>query len=278
VIERNFLCSDPSYGKIAITSLGFFILYVNGQRVGEDYFRPSNSLFHERPNMQLTFPITDRFTYRCYYSVYDLSPYLKKGENRLEIALGSGWYRQTIRLPEGRMSFGENLGARYAMEVDGTLLCSDGTELFRNSPLVYDQLYRGEIFDARIKEFSYRPVSVIELPNTELNPEVAPPDRVDRRIKPLELRRNRICKIYDAGENISGFATLRVYAPRGYEVRVRFAEELHSDGTMDFSSAGRDRQMQEDVYISDGTEQIWEPRFVWHGFRYLEVLGDAEVE
>ena len=277
VIERTFVCQDPSKGSIALTSLGYFILYLNGRRVGEDYFLPSNSLYHKRENLVLEFPIEDNFVYRCYYTVYDLSPYLQKGENRLEIALGSGHYRQTLRLPEGRMSFGEDLGARFALEIDGQEFLSDGSEQFRNSPLVYDQLYRGEVYDARIKDFFYRPVTVTELPDTLLTEEVHAPDRIERRITPTLMKKNRIARIYDAGENISGFAAIRVFAQRGYEIRVRFAERLNPDGTLDFYTTGRDRQMQEDMYVSDGTEVIWEPRFVWHGFRYFEILGDAEA-
>ena len=136
VIEKKFVCQDPSKGTVALTSLGYFILYLNGHRVGEDYFLPSNSLYHKRERLVLEFPIEDNFVYRCYYTVYDLSPYLKEGENTLEIALGSGQYRQTIRIPEGRMSFGEDLGARFALEVDGAAILSDGSEYFRHSPLV----------------------------------------------------------------------------------------------------------------------------------------------
>ena len=277
VIEKKFICHDPSKGRIALTSLGYFMLYLNGRRVGEDYFLPANSNFHKRDKMTLEFPIEDHFVYRCYYTVYDLSPYLKEGENTLEIALGSGQYRQTIRIPEGRMNFGLDLGARFALEVDGAAILSDGSESFRNSPLVYDQLYRGEVYDARITEFFYRPVTVTELPETLLTPEEHAPDRIERRIVPRLLHKSRVGRIYDVGENISGFVSVRVTAQRGYEIRIRFAEERKSDGKLDFFSAGNDRQIQEDVYISDGTEAIWEPRFVWHGFRYFEVLGDAEA-
>lgn len=277
VIEKRFVCSDPTHCRIAVTSLGYFILYVNGRRVGEEYFVPANSLFHERDHGRMTFPVFDRFTYRCYYTVYDLSSYVREGENLLEIALGSGMYRQTVRLPEGHMSFGEDLGARFALEMGEEILLSDGSERFRNSELVYDQLYRGEIYDARIKEYFYRPVSVIDLPDTLLTESDTVPDRIVRRITPKLYGAYRCRKIYDAGENISGFATVRVYAPRGYEVRVRFSEEV--DGRkMDYSTCGRVEQLQEDVYISDGTETLWEPRFVWHGFRYVEISGDAEVE
>ena len=69
VIVRSFSLRSPSAGKIAVSALGFFTLFINGERVGKDYFLPSNSLFRERRFTDLIYPISDQFTYRCYYSV-----------------------------------------------------------------------------------------------------------------------------------------------------------------------------------------------------------------
>lgn len=278
VIERRFNCTDPSVGELAVTALGFFTVRLNGHLLGNEYFLPANSLFRERPNMHLTFPVVNRFTYRCYYTVYDLTPYLVLGENVLEIELGSGWYRQTTRLPEGRMSFGEDLGAIYAVCLSDGAVCSDGSERFRNTPRVYDQLYVGEVYDARIKEFFWRPVTVTELPDTLLTESDTRPDRIERRVSAQLVKSTRTQKVYDVGENISGFARIRCFAPAGYEVRIRFAENVTPKRELDFYTTGRNSQMQEDVFISDGTEQYYEPTFVWHGFRYVEVIGMGELD
>ena len=88
VIFRTVALRGPSEARIALSALGFFHLSVNGQRVGGEYFLPSNSLFRPRRFERLLYPLSDRFTCRCYYSAYDLTPHLREGENLLEIALG----------------------------------------------------------------------------------------------------------------------------------------------------------------------------------------------
>ena len=289
VISRSFSVQNPQAGQIAVSALGFFTLFVNGRRVGEDYFLPSNSLFRKRNLESLLYPISDKFTCRCYYSTYDLTSYLREGENTLEIALGDGWYRQLERVAEGAMTFGDALGAVYALSLTDDsgerILHSDGNEACRSTARIESQLFIGETYDARIdkeKEYTYDGVSVLVLPETLLTPEDTVPDRVIRRLKPVLLSDNGSRRIYDTGENISGFVTLSTRAKWGERVRMRFAEVL-KDGELDFESAGCHYicssgrpQIMEDVFIGDGEEHLFEPMFVWHAFRYFEVIGDGE--
>ena len=65
----------------------------------------------------MTYPIKDKLTYRAYSSAYDLLPYLKDGENLIEIRLGNGFYRRKERICEGDWSYGESLGALYALGI-----------------------------------------------------------------------------------------------------------------------------------------------------------------
>ena len=291
VIFQTVTLRGPAEAQIALSALGFFRLSVNGQRVGDEYFLPSNSLFRPRRFARLLYPLSDRFTCRCYYSTFDLTPYLREGENLLEIALGDGWYRQTERVAEGTMAFGDALGAIFALRVrdaDGErTILSDGSERCRTSATTYSQLFCGEVFDARIARggaWTEAPVAVLELPETALTPEDSQPDRVVRRLAPRLLSDDGTRRIYDAGENVSGFVTLVCRAAPGARVTVRFAETLR-DGALDFSSTGAHHrspagrpQIMEDTVIGDGTTLRWEPSFVWHAFRYFEIVGDGEAE
>ncbi len=286
IIVRSFSLRTPQRGEIALSALGFFVLFVNGKRVGNEYFLPSNSLFCRRDFEDLLYPISDEFTYRCYYSVYDITPYLREGENTIEIHLGDGWYRQKERIAEGTMKFGDALGTIYAMRLtDDTsehTILSDGTERSRKSPIVYSQLFYGEIYDATAESGEFG-VDILSLPETKLSPEDSAPDRVIRKITPKLLFSDGNRKLYDAMENISGFATLSVYAARGEKVVVRFAENL-KEGQLDFVSTGSDYQnpegkpqIMEDVFIGDGERHEFQPMFVWHAFRYFEVRGVGEA-
>lgn len=247
---------------------------------------PSNSLFCRRKTENFLYPIYDEFTYRCYYTVYDISDYLKNGENTLEIALGNGWYRQTERVAEGNMAFGDSLGAIFAIKLtepcgERTVL-SDGSETCRVGETVSSDLFYGETVDYRIKNFSVSPVRIHKMPDTVLTREDAPPDRVIRSIAPRLILKSGSRAIYDAGENVSGFAVIETAAAAGERVTVRYAETLDGEH-LDFKSTGSDYkspcgipQIMQDTVIGDGKRHIYEPKFVWHAFRYFEIEGDGE--
>lgn len=289
IIRRRFYLSAPASAAIAVSALGFFKLYVNGCAVGDEYFRPSNSIFRARNPESWIYPIRDTFTYRCYYSTVDITPWLREGENTLDIALGNGWYRQTERVAEGNMAFGDRLGAIYALALhegdDDRMILSDGSEVCSQSATVFSQLFCGEVYDARLEGEACRnwvPTETVEIPETVLTPEDAPADRMIRRIRPVLLSGNGARKLYDAGENISGLVSLRVCGKPGDEVRIRFAENVEN-GKLSFDSTGchyrtprGNQQIMEDICICDGHEHLFTPQFVWHAFRYFEVTGPGE--
>ncbi len=100
-----------------------------------------------------------------------------------------------------------------------------------------------------------------------------PPIQVVDTIVPLALSNPRPgVYVYDMGQNFSGWAGLRVKGPRGSEVKLRFAELVYEDGMINQENLRGARA--EDVYILNGEgEEVWEPRFTYHGFRYVELSG-----
>lgn len=289
VISRIITLNKPKEAEIALSALGFFMLYVNGTRVGNEYFMPSSSVYNKREFKKLIYPINDEFTYRCYYSTYDISEYLKDGENLVEICLGDGWYRQTERTAEGTMEFGDTLGTIFAISVSDAngkqIIHSDGTEQCRNSSTEWSQLFFGEKVDARIdrdKKYTYSNVTVTEV-DTILSPEDSVPDRIVRKIKPKLIHTDGDISIYDAGENISGFAVITASTGDGEEVRIRYSEEIKGN-ELDYGSTGYQyvsesgkQQIMEDTFIGDGAKHEFAPKFVWHAFRYFEVKGKIEA-
>jgi len=98
------------------------------------------------------------------------------------------------------------------------------------------------------------------------------------RIRPLQVIEGKDGKwIFDLGQNISGWANIRVNEPAGTRITLRFAEILSPDGKdLDVSTAGTDATgvEQTSIYICKGGGwETWEPRFSYHGFRYVEVGG-----
>lgn len=288
ILVHTFQAQQPSEGYIEITGLGYFDVRINGQKITEDRFVPAFSDYEKRDLSGLLYPISDTFTHRIYFLRYDCAHALQTGENTIEIRLGNGFYRQTERTIEGSGLFGEDLKTAFCLvfqDASGRReVYSDGTELWRESEILSNNLFTGEIHDAARLEQSpaWKPVTVIPAPRSELTLQTCPGDRVVRTITPVLLYEDGEKQIYDAGENISGTVRVTTSAPAGEKVRLRFAEN-YADGALDFASTGSDydctsgcKQIMEDVFICDGKTRSFEPLFVWHAFRYFEVTGSVD--
>ena len=291
VIERTFSVRKCAEAEIAVAALGFLKLYVNSHRVGGAYVDTLHSIYHGLDFEKMEYPIRDSFTYRAYYSVFDLTDYLTDGENTVEIHLANGFYRQTERIAEGDWRYGNCLGTRYAIrlrDIDGErVIHSDCTEAARDSSVRYSELFIGEVYDARVAaagRYKYYPTFEKQLPDTILTLADAPLDCKMLEIKPILIREMGGRRIYDTGINVSGIVRIRAFAKDGERVTIRFAETL-KNGELDFETTGSGcvcrsgrQQIMEDVFIGDGKEHIYEPSFVWHAFRYFEIEGEAVAD
>lgn len=271
VFRRELEIREPQSASVEICGLGFFELLINGKKVSDDRFVPSFSDYGKRDLSTLAYPTRDRFRCRVYYRRYLLAPYLRKGTNRMEILLGDGWYRQTERTAEGQLSYGEPRLA-FSLMADGEEIVSDETLEWRDTPIVFHNLFAGETQDFTHACGAWRPALPTQAPDGALFPDVCPADREIRKIKPVCVFQDGGRTVWDAGENLSGVVRFVMPAcPAGTETVVRHAERISSDGTLYTSSAGD--IVQTDRYIGDGTERCCEPRFVFHGFRYFEITG-----
>lgn len=286
-ISRCFQADSADKAEITLTGLGYFRAWLNGKPITRDRFLPNVSEYGPRDLTSFSYPLSGRLTYRIYCCTYDVTGLLVSGENRLTIQLGNGWYRQTERVDEGPMSYGDTLKTIYALTLTGSggsrRICSDGSETWQDSPIVYNNLFLGEVHDYNREADSPMPVKILPEEIAVLSPQIGPADRVIRTIVPTLIREKNGVRTYDAGENISG--TVRLTAPGipGETVTILHAENLTGDGELDFISAGSRSttasgmpQIQKDICIC-GTEAVeFEPAFCWHGFRYFTVEGPGE--
>lgn len=288
VIVHTFQADQPTDAYIEITGLGYFALRINGMEITKDRFVPAFSDYEKRDLSGLLYPISDTFTHRIYFLRYDCAQFLKQGENTIEIRLGNGFYRQTERTIEGSGQFGQDLKTAFCMVFQDTIgtreVFSDGTELWRDSEIVSSHLFTGEVHDARklSQEPVWNPVQIVPAPRSELTLQTCPADRLIKSITPVLLKEEENKRIYDAGENISGIVRVTTSAPAGTRIILRFAEN-YIDGELDFKTTGSDyvcasgcKQIMEDIFICDGQTRSFAPLFVWHAFRYFEVIGPVD--
>lgn len=276
LLRKTFtLPEKPLKARAYFCGLGYGELYCNGKKVGDRVLDPGQ---------------TDYNVYGL-YSTYDVTDALQSGENCLGIWLGNGWYNQDIVW--GGLAYGQP-GAILRLLVeyeDGReeKVVTDGSWVWRESPVFYNNVYGGERYDARreiphwaepeCEETGWEGARVLSPRSPRLASQMLPPIR---KRETLAVEKNWKLPdggwVYDLGQNFSGWVRLAVEVAAGTVITLRFAEEVFPDGSLDYISTGYQptQVIQTDQYICKGEgREVWEPRFTYHGFRYVEVTGLA---
>ena len=110
-----------------------------------------------------------------------------------------------------------------------------------------------------------------------LNPEIQAipnePVRVAQKIAPRELTQPRPgLHTFDMGQNMVGWVRLKVRGPAGRKIVIRHGETKNPNGTT-YTSNLRGAMATDVYYLKGNGEEILEPAFTFHGFRYVEVRG-----
>ncbi|MBQ4517498.1 MAG: family 78 glycoside hydrolase catalytic domain [Clostridia bacterium] len=290
LIRKEFYVENVAGAELYICGLGYFEVYMNGQKVSCDVLSPVRSEYEKRQWEE-----EYDFGNRTYYVKYDVEAYLQSGKNVMVVMLGNGWYNQIDNLRAGKTNY-DLPKLCFTLTVGDVTLFSDGTEKWSPSHIVYNNIFFGEKQDLRLlnkacmltgyDDANWQRVALVPEIKINLVEQKCPPDRVIRRIQPVLLCEDSGRKLYDAGENITGWAKIRVCGDDGETVLVRYTEEIDENLQPIFSTAGWawfkdgqwEGQIQENEYICSGEEQICHPHFTYHGFRYFEVFGKGAAE
>ena len=287
IITKRFNINSFSAAAIYITGLGYFDAKINGQSITDERLLPIASDYEKRDYSTFYHKTEGDFTNRIYYHKFDITKLLKNGENTLTIQLGNGWYRQRERTCETNALFGESLKTIFCIEIQNengyNYIRSDGTETWHNSNVLYNNLFVGEIIDNRFSDDVPKSVTVLEDTASLLTLSTGVSDKVIREIKPTLIKKENGISIFDCKENITGVVSLTATGNAGEKITLRFAENIDSQMNLDFTSTGYHygitsggQQTQTDTFILAEGENYFEPKFVWHGFRYFEVLGEFD--
>jgi alpha-L-rhamnosidase len=265
----------PARAILYITSLGAVEPHLNGSKVGEDYLSPGWTDFNQR----------------VYYRAYEVTARLKPGVNVLGAILGDGWYRGHLSIV-GQNIYGKQtrlLAQLHLFFADGSsqVIASDETWKGAFGPILEADIYAGETYDARMEmkgwdesgfgDTDWKPADLGAKVNPVIQANPGAPVRRTGEIRTVAVTRPKPrLAVYDYGRNFSGWTHLRITAPSGTRIVMRFGEMLNSDGTVYRRNLRAARAT--DTYICKGVrEETWEPRFTYHGFRYVEVDGLPET-
>jgi alpha-L-rhamnosidase len=274
MLRKEFAVTRPVVRAMAYFSgLGLSELYLNGDKVGNHVLSPA---------------LTD-YTKRVPYVTYDVTSCIRQGANALGVWLGNGrFYAPRSNAPTGTVGYGYPMALlQLVLEyADGSrdAIVSDGTwRLTTRGPIVANNEYDGEEYDARLEmpgwcradfdDTSWEPAQLVTGPPGKLVAQMMDPIRVTGHLQPKKVHQPQPgVFIYDLGQNMVGWCRLKVAGPAGTAVTLRHAETLRPDGTLYLDNI-RGAKVT-DIYTlkGHGTE-TYEPRFTYHGFRFVEVTG-----
>jgi alpha-L-rhamnosidase len=268
-------------GTVYVSGLGYYELYLNGKKAGDRVLEPAFT----------------RYDRRVLYAGYDVTEQIKEGDNAVGVILGNGWYNMHTRavwdFDKAPWRDWPVMICQLEVEyVDGTreVIASDSSWKVATGPIVFESIRNGETYDARLEmtgwdtagfdEMGWNSVEVIEGPKGVLSAQMMPPIKVMKTVKPVKVTEPTPgCFIFDMGQNMAGWAQLKLSGPAGTRVVMKYGERLNPDGTLDqkdISVYVKQGEFQTDTYIMKGEGvEVWESRFTYHGFQYVQVTGFA---
>ena len=250
--------------ELRICGLGFYELTINNQKVGDSEFAPLWSDYDKS----------------IFYQLYDVTDYLQQDYNEIRVLLGNGFYNeQGGRYHKLRISFGPPTLRffLYVIYEDGMRerLLSDANWEWAPSPIVFNSIYGGEDYDARIEPTQWKPVVIQKAPKGLLRKQIANPVKLMERYPVKKTIRKDSILVYDMGQNLAGYPEITVKGKRGQYLKITPAETLTPEGLCNQKQTGRPHYY---TYILKGEDkETWHPRFSYYSFRYLQIEGDIEV-
>lgn len=266
---------EIKFATAYIIGLGLYELYINGQRTGEQVLAPSP---------------TD-FTKNLKYNTFDVTSQIKKGTNAIGVVLGNGRYytmRQKYK-PYKIKTFGyPKLLFQLEIEYeDGSMerIKTDNSwKITADGAIRANNEYDGEEYDARkempgwnnpgFDDSRWLAAEYVQEPRGDFEAQMNENMKVMQTLQPVSINELQPGKyILDMGQNMTGWLRIKMKGEKGNSITMRFAEKLQENGEL-FTDNLRDAKVT-DIYTfrSDDCIETWEPSFVYHGFRYVEITG-----
>ena len=276
LLRKNFnISKEVKQALLHISGLGYYELSLNGSRVGNYVLSPAKTFYKKI----------------ILYDSYDVSAYLQSGENAIGIMLGNGWFNPLPKWWSWRMQW---YGPKRAilqlhlLYTDGTeeMIGTDGQWKINDGPVVSSCIYDGEIYDANreiprwdqsgFDDAGWNNAALLPSPGGILTAQRMPKIEEDEILAVQEITTpKKGIYVVDLGQNISGWVRATITGQKGDTLTLRYAENIDRHGMIDTKT--NNLAAATDKYILSGEErETYEPRFTYHGFRYVELSGPVK--
>jgi alpha-L-rhamnosidase len=280
LFRKSFQISKPiARARVYSTGLAYNYLSLNGTQASENELDPGFT----------------NYSKTVLYTTFDVTKLLRQGENVIGAELGSGHYDDATRTWDWGWDQAQwratptlllDLYITYQDGTEQVVTSDDSWKVSTSGPTRYDSFYLGETYDARreiagwnrpgYNETTWTAARLVNPPTGILRAQIQEPIRVVS-VRPAGKRTEPTpgVIVYDVGQNLTGWAKIKVDAPAGQPIEIFYSEKLDANGRAsiegNFLVLG---QLQTDYYISRGnTGEVWRPRFSYKGFQYLQISG-----
>ena len=285
--RKVFTVAGPvARAHVAVTGLGTYALYINGRRVNENLLDPGWTVYGKR----------------IYYTVHDVTSYLKPGANVIAAEVAAGWHFSPMMAGAGAANGSRNEGAYRllaALDVEtadgrrGSIVTDRSWQANADGPVREAEIYRGMLYDGTreqpgwnsdCRDFGWKPARELAAAGSAAQAAFAgrlvgmdvEPIRVAEPIPAKSVAEPKPGRyVIDFGQNMPGLCEITATAPRGAAVRVAFGEMLNDDGTLYRRNLRGAAQLYDVIW--PGGRRTLRPDHTYFGFRYVEVTGLAEA-
>ncbi|QKJ28523.1 family 78 glycoside hydrolase catalytic domain [Mucilaginibacter mali] len=258
---------------VYMVGLGHYELFINGQPIGDQV---------------LSTPPTD-YTKSVIYNTFDVTKNIKQGTNAIATALGNGRFF-TMRpkyKPQKIKEFGFpkmllQLELEYNNGTKQTIISDGSWKFTADGPIRTNNEYDGEEYDATkempgwntigFNDAKWLKPELVQASGGKLVGQMNEPIRVVQTVKPLSVKLVKPgMYVMDMGQNMVGWLNMKVRGMHGQKVQLRYAETTQKDGELYVANL-RDAKVTDVYTLKGGGEESWHPVFVYHGFRYVEIV------
>ena len=249
--------------RLYATAQGVYEVSLNKEVVGDYRMAPGWTSYHKR----------------LQYQIYDITKELKC-ENEIEIVVGNGWYKGIFGFYCRPNIYGDKVGAFAEIHVeyeDGSreVIVTDESWSVRTGAIRYSEIYMGETIDTDNPEIVTGNVAVKEFDTSILTAQENEPVRITKRISGKEIIITPKGEmLVDFGQIITGVVELRIKGEKGQKIVIKHGEVLDNEGNLYSETLRQAKSI--DTFICNGAEQVFCPKFTFHGFRYICVEGLTE--
>ncbi|MFI5136199.1 MAG: family 78 glycoside hydrolase catalytic domain [Sphingobacteriales bacterium] len=307
LLRANFLTANKKIenARLYVTARGIYEVYLNGKRVGDDYYNPGLTQYNKTH----------------FYQTYDVTNMVTNGKNAIGAMLGEGWW-------SGMLSYGaiwNHFGDRQSLLAKLVINYSDGSKDIITSndrdwkynnkgPIVYSSLDMGEVYDAtreaEIKDWSTAAYNdhnwenavevglqgtaytggavdfrgdreVFNFDKLALTGQIGAPAGVYKTLTAVDVKEVRKgVFVYNMGQNMVGVPRITFKGgTAGRKITFRYAEVLYPDLKQSGDNVGMimtenyRAAMSQDQYTMKEGAQVFQPHFTSHGYQYIEITG-----